>query len=77
MLETQREGIARAKAEGKYKGRAPTARAKAEEVLMLLKGGMGATKVARKLKIGRAPAFTVFSRRSNELLEAVESRSLG
>ena len=30
MLERQREGIARAKAEGKYKGRAPTARAKAE-----------------------------------------------
>src|SRR3546814_11163110 len=28
MLERQREGIAKAKAEGKYKGRAPTARAK-------------------------------------------------
>jgi DNA invertase Pin-like site-specific DNA recombinase len=26
MLERQREGIAKAKAEGKYKGRAPTAR---------------------------------------------------
>jgi DNA invertase Pin-like site-specific DNA recombinase len=52
MLERQREGIAKAKAEGKYKGRAPTARAKADEVLTLLKGGMGATEVARKLKIG-------------------------
>src|SRR6516165_4596325 len=29
MLERQREGIARAKAEGKYKGRKPTARARA------------------------------------------------
>ena len=29
MLERQREGIAKAKAEGKFKGRAPTARAKA------------------------------------------------
>jgi DNA invertase Pin-like site-specific DNA recombinase len=28
MLERQREGVAKAKAEGKYKGRAPTARAK-------------------------------------------------
>ena len=28
MLERQREGIAKAKGEGKYKGRAPTARAK-------------------------------------------------
>ena len=27
MLERQREGIAKAKAEGKYKGRKPTARA--------------------------------------------------
>jgi len=32
MLERQREGIAKAKAEGKYKGRKPTARAKAEQV---------------------------------------------
>ena len=40
MLERQREGIAKAKAAGKYKGRAPTAMAKADEVLTLLKGGM-------------------------------------
>jgi DNA invertase Pin-like site-specific DNA recombinase len=32
MLERQREGVAQAKAEGKYRGRAPTARAKAAEV---------------------------------------------
>src|SRR6516225_668120 len=31
-LERQREGIARAKAEGKYRGRKPTARAKADKV---------------------------------------------
>jgi len=30
MLERQREGIAKAKADKKYKGRTPTARAKAE-----------------------------------------------
>ena len=30
MLERQREGIAKAKGEGKYKGRKPTARAKAD-----------------------------------------------
>ena len=34
-LERQREGIAKAKAEGKYKGRAPIARAKADEVRKL------------------------------------------
>jgi DNA invertase Pin-like site-specific DNA recombinase len=32
LAERQREGIAKAKADGKYKGRAPTARAKAEKV---------------------------------------------
>ncbi|WP_415623883.1 recombinase family protein [Methylobacterium mesophilicum] len=32
MLERQREGIAKAKAEGAYKGRIPTARAKAAEI---------------------------------------------
>src|SRR5262249_46819764 len=35
MLERQREGIAKAKAEGKYRGRAPTARAKTPEVQRL------------------------------------------
>ena len=32
MLERQREGIAKAHSEGKYKGRAPTARAKADAI---------------------------------------------
>ncbi|MFP3387017.1 recombinase family protein, partial [Tritonibacter sp. SIMBA_163] len=53
MLERQREGIAKAKAEGKYKGRAPTARAKAEDVLRLKAGGMTADAIAAKLGIGR------------------------
>jgi len=35
MLERQREGIAKAKAEGKYRGRAPTARAKASDIRRL------------------------------------------
>jgi DNA invertase Pin-like site-specific DNA recombinase len=54
MLQRQREGIAKAKAAGKSKGRAPTAMAKADEVLTLLKGGTGTTEVAQQLKIGRA-----------------------
>jgi DNA invertase Pin-like site-specific DNA recombinase len=35
MLARQREGIARAKAEGRYKGRKPTARAKTDEIKAL------------------------------------------
>lgn len=49
MLERQREGIAKAKAAGKYKGRAPTARAKAGEVLSLKAEGVGPSEIARRL----------------------------
>jgi DNA invertase Pin-like site-specific DNA recombinase len=59
MLERQREGIAKAKAEGKYKGRAPTAMAKTDEALTLLEGGMGATAVAKQLGIGRASVYRI------------------
>ncbi len=54
MLERQREGIARAKAEGKYKGRKPTARAKAEEVRALHAQGLSMGKIAARLEIGKA-----------------------
>ena len=59
MLERQREGIAKAKREGKYKGRAPTAMAKADEARILLKSGLGATEVARQLGIGRASVYRI------------------
>jgi DNA invertase Pin-like site-specific DNA recombinase len=59
MLERQREGIAKAKAEGKYKGRAPTARAKAPDVLALKAQGLGGTEIARRLGIGRASVYRV------------------
>jgi len=59
MLERQREGIAKAKAEGKYKGRAPTAKAKAKEVLALHAEGVGATEIARELGIGRASVYRI------------------
>jgi len=59
MLERQREGIAKAKAEGKYKGRKPTAMAKAEEAQELVKGGMGVTEVARQLGISRRSVYNI------------------
>ena len=57
MLERQREGIARAKAEGKYRGRKPTARAKAAEVRALRAEGLRPAEIARRLGIGRASVY--------------------
>jgi DNA invertase Pin-like site-specific DNA recombinase len=59
MLERQREGIAKAKAEGKYKGRKPTARAKENEILQLKAEGIGPAEIARRLGIGRASVYRV------------------
>lgn len=61
MLERQRAGIAAAKAAGKYKGRAPTARAKAAEVRALQAEGLGATAIAERLGIGRASVYRVLN----------------
>lgn len=61
MLERQREGIAKAKAEGKYKGRKPTARAKAAQVQTLKANGLGATEIAKRLEIGRASVYRILA----------------
>lgn len=57
MLERQREGIAKAKADGKYKGRKATAREKTDEVLKLHGQGVGASEIAKQLKIGRSSVY--------------------
>ncbi len=59
MLERQREGIAKAKAAGKYKGRAPTARAKEAEVLALAAQEMSLSEIARRLGIGKASVHRI------------------
>lgn len=63
MLERQREGIAKAKAAGKYKGRKPTARAKAAQVEALHNDGVGPTEIARKLEMGRASVYRILGER--------------
>lgn len=60
MLERQREGIAKAKADGKYKGRKPTAQAKADDVLRLVRQeGVSAADAAKQLSIGRASVYRI------------------
>ena len=61
MLERQREGIAKAKGEGKYKGRKPTSRAKAPEIKALQQAGKGASAIAKELGIGRTSVYRVLS----------------
>jgi len=57
MLERQREGIAKAKAENRYLGRKPTARLKADEAVTLFKEGRTVTEVAKALGIGRGSVY--------------------
>jgi len=59
MLERQREGIAKAKAEGRYKGRAPTARRQADDVQRLRGEGVTPTEIARQLGMSRMSVYRI------------------
>jgi DNA invertase Pin-like site-specific DNA recombinase len=59
MLERQRDGIAKAKREGRYKGRVPTARRQADEIARLKAEGVRPSEVAIRLGIGRASVYRV------------------
>jgi DNA invertase Pin-like site-specific DNA recombinase len=61
LLERQREGVAKAKADGKYKGRKPTARAKAADVITLDADGLQRTEIARRVGIGIASVYRVLA----------------
>jgi DNA invertase Pin-like site-specific DNA recombinase len=63
MLERQREGVARAKAEGKYRGRVPTAQRKSAEVVQLRDQGVKPEEIAAKLGISWASVFRVLKDR--------------
>lgn len=65
MLERQREGIAKAKAEGKFKGRKPTARAKASDVRKLAANGMTKAGIANELGIGVASVYRILAMKEN------------
>jgi DNA invertase Pin-like site-specific DNA recombinase len=61
LLERQREGVAKAKLDGKYRGRKPTARAKATEVVRLDAEGLQRTEIARRTGIGIASVYRVLA----------------
>ena len=59
MLERQREGIAKARADGRYKGRVPTAMRKADEVAGLLTAGHKVSEVVRVTGVSRSSLFRI------------------
>ena len=61
MLERQKEGIAKAKSEGKFKGRKATARAKSDQILKLRAEGIKPAEIAHRLEIGRASVYRVLN----------------
>ena len=57
MLEPQREGIAKAKSAGKYKGRKPIAPERRQHVLRLAAEGDTKISIARQLGIGEGTVY--------------------
>jgi len=75
MKERQREGIAEAKAAGKYKGRKPTARARAAEAIELFRQGNSISKIAKALDIGRASVYRALQGADSILAESPTPRA--
>ena len=63
MLERQREGIAKAKAEGKYKGRKPIAMQKTNEIVELANQGLLKREIADALSVSERSVYRVLSRK--------------
>lgn len=62
MLERQREGVAKAKKAGKYKGRKPISEEIQEKVKRLIKHGTSKAETARQLKIGEASVYRILKK---------------
>jgi hypothetical protein len=62
---TQYQGIAKAKAEGKYRGGIPTARAKAEQVFVLVDAGKTRGEAAEELGISIRSVFRILRSRED------------
>jgi DNA invertase Pin-like site-specific DNA recombinase len=72
MLERQREGVARAKIAGKYKGRKPTPDAIKQEVVRLAGERMTKTAIAGQLNIGEATVYRILAAASKQRILSLE-----
>ena len=59
LAERRAYGIAKAKADGRYKGRKPTARAKTDEVAKFLERNFKPEEIAKQVGISRASVFRI------------------
>ncbi|KXV01032.1 integrase [Gluconobacter potus] len=57
MKERQQEGIAKAKEQGKYRGRKPTAMAQSQDIRKMKSQGVSVTEIAKKLNISRMSVY--------------------
>jgi DNA invertase Pin-like site-specific DNA recombinase len=61
MLERQREGIEKAKLNGKYKGRHPSARSKSADIFELAGRGKRNSEIAKELGIGLSSVYRILN----------------
>jgi DNA invertase Pin-like site-specific DNA recombinase len=74
MLERQREGVEKAKAAGKYKGRKPIAANVHQEVIRLVTKGTSKVNIARELGIGEATVYRILKK--NQKSDDIDKISL-
>ena len=63
MLERQKEEIAKAKAQGKYKGRTPTVERQRDRIIKLADQGIRPTEIARDLGVARSSVYRMLTNR--------------
>ncbi len=66
MLERQREGVVKAKAAGKYKGRKPIASDRRQNVVRLAAEGATKANIASRLGIGEATVYRILAAEKNQ-----------
>lgn len=61
LLVRQREGIAKARAEGRYKGRVPTARRQACQVMQMRASGLKPGEIAQQCRMSRSSVYRILA----------------
>src|SRR5437016_2202435 len=69
MLERQREGVAKPKEAGKYKGRKPNPLAHRLEVIRLAENGINKSKIAKQLSLGEATVYRILAAKNRAAIK--------